>query len=53
MELGGPNDEFLLAGGLTGGGVAMLERIDGGSNLKVVARSTVPDAQIRTTFVWL
>ncbi|KZS89151.1 putative isomerase YbhE [Sistotremastrum niveocremeum HHB9708] len=53
MELGGPNNEYLIAAGLTDGGVAVFERIDGGASLKLLARNTEAVSQDRSTFIWL
>jgi len=44
-------DEFLIAGANLDGGVAVLQRIDGGRNLTVVARNE--DIANRTSFVFL
>ncbi|KAJ2920793.1 hypothetical protein H1R20_g16301, partial [Candolleomyces eurysporus] len=50
--VGTGGDEYLVASGVTGkGGVAVLKRVDGGRNLKVVARNL--EIPTRTTFVWL
>ncbi len=39
MEFGGENERYLIAGGAAGGGLAVFERITGGANLKLLARS--------------
>lgn len=50
VETGG--DEYLVASGVRGkGGVVVLKRVDGGRNLKVVAKNL--EVPTRTTFVWL
>ena len=52
MMIGGPNDEYIIAGSYAGtAGVAMFKRIEGGRNLKLVARNA--DYPTRTSFVWL
>jgi len=50
MIFGGPNDKWLVAGGVKGGGVKVFERIDGGRNLKVVAENS--DIEAPTGFLW-
>jgi hypothetical protein len=37
MAFGGPDDKWLVAGGVTEGGVKIFERVDGGKGLKVIA----------------
>lgn len=44
-------DQYLIAGANTQGGVAIFQRIDGGKNLKLVARNV--EVQNRTSFVFL
>jgi len=55
MEIGNVDqggDEFLIAGGVAGSaGVVVLQRTDGGRDLKVVARNL--EVPTRTTFIWL
>ncbi|KAH9896869.1 putative isomerase YbhE [Cubamyces lactineus] len=52
MQLGGPEKEFLIAGGVAGdGGVIMLKRTEGGRNLTLLARNT--EIPTRVGFVWL
>ncbi|KAM5533415.1 hypothetical protein V8D89_012965 [Ganoderma adspersum] len=52
MELGGPENEFLIASGVAGdGGTIMLRRTEGGRNLEILARNT--EFPTRSTFVWL
>ncbi|OCH93156.1 putative isomerase YbhE [Obba rivulosa] len=52
MQLGGPEDEFLIAGGVNGtAGVVMLRRTDGGRDLELFVRNT--ELPTRTSFVWL
>ncbi|KAG6915847.1 hypothetical protein DXG01_009606 [Tephrocybe rancida] len=50
MLFGGPNDQWLVAGGGTSGGVKVFERVDGGRNLKVVAENSKVEAL--TGFLW-
>lgn len=51
MAFGGPNSEWLVAGGTKGGGVKIFQRVEGGKNLKQVAHD--PDVQSPTGFAWL
>jgi len=55
MEIGNTDqggDEFLIAGGVAGSaGVVVLQRTEGGGNLKIVARNL--EVPTRTTFIWL
>lgn len=51
MQLGGPNLEYLIAGGFAGGGVAVFERTGNGGGLNLLARNT--DLPTRTSFVFL
>ncbi|KAG5644309.1 hypothetical protein DXG03_008727 [Asterophora parasitica] len=50
MVFGGPDDKWLVAGGVNGGGVKIFERVDGGRGLKVVAENS--DVQAPTGFLW-
>ncbi|KAI0260749.1 Lactonase, 7-bladed beta-propeller-domain-containing protein [Gloeopeniophorella convolvens] len=51
MMIGGPNDEFIVAGGVVGtGGVVVFKRTNGGASLQEVARNTV--VPTRTSFIW-
>lgn len=50
MQIGGPDDKFLIAGGSLDGGVAMFERTGDGGNLTLLATNT--DLPTRTTFVF-
>lgn len=51
MWIGGPDDEFVVAGGVVGtGGVVVFRRTEGGANLEEVARNT--DIPTRTSFVF-
>ncbi|KAI0055287.1 putative isomerase YbhE [Artomyces pyxidatus] len=51
MMFGGLNDEYIIAGGVVGtGGVVVLERTEGGANLREVVRNT--DIPTRTSFLW-
>ena len=51
MVFGGPNDKYLVAGGVDGGGVKVFERIDGGKSLQLVATNS--SIQAPTSFLWL
>ncbi|KAJ8462487.1 hypothetical protein ONZ51_g10876 [Trametes cubensis] len=52
MQLGGPEKEFLIAGGVAGdAGVIMLKRTEGGRNLTLLARNA--EIPTRASFVWL
>jgi len=51
MALGGPNLQYLIAGGYAGGGVAMFERTGNGGNLTLLARNT--DLPTRSSFVFV
>lgn len=52
MMIGGPNDEYIIAGSYAGSaGVAMFKRTEGGSNLTLIARNA--EYPTRTSFVWL
>ncbi|KAI0826617.1 putative isomerase YbhE [Trametes gibbosa] len=52
MQLGGPEKEFLIAGGVAGdAGVIVLKRTQGGRNLTILDRNL--DLPTRTSFVWL
>jgi hypothetical protein len=55
MEFGGPDDEFLAAAGVAGNGngVAIFQRVNGGSDLKLLARNNGTNAQSRSSFVWV
>lgn len=50
MHFGGPDDRWLIAGGVLGGGVKVFERVDDGQDLKEVA-SLELDAP--TGFLWI
>lgn len=51
LWIGGPDDEFVVAGGVVGtGGVVVFQRTEGGANLVEVARNT--DIPTRTSFVF-
>jgi 6-phosphogluconolactonase (cycloisomerase 2 family) len=52
MEFGGENDKYLIAGGNGGGGVVVYERVDGGKDLKLLARNWEAGSVQRTTFLW-
>lgn len=51
MAFGGPDDKWLVAGGVNGGGVKVFERVDGGRELRVVAEHK--DVEAPTGFLWL
>jgi len=51
IAFGGPNSEWLIAGGTKGGGVKIFQRVEGGKNLNQVAHD--PDVQSPTGFAWL
>ncbi|KAI0090803.1 putative isomerase YbhE [Irpex rosettiformis] len=49
MLFGGPDDRYLAAGGVLGGGVKVFERVDGGKGLKEVASV---ELEAPTGFLW-
>ena len=49
MQLFGPNEEFLIAGGYAAGGVAVFKRTGSGEGLQLLARNT--NLPTRTSFV--
>ncbi len=49
MLFGGPDEKYLVAGGVQGGGVKVFERIDGGKGLKEIASV---DLEAPTGFLW-
>lgn len=51
MAFGGPDDKYLIAGGVNGGGVKVFERVDGGKSLQLVATNN--SIQAPTAFLWL
>lgn len=52
MELGGPENEFLIASGVAGSaGTMVFKRVSGGADLQLVAQNTVIPQ--RSSFVWL
>ncbi|KDQ07996.1 hypothetical protein BOTBODRAFT_38331 [Botryobasidium botryosum FD-172 SS1] len=53
MAIGGPNNEYILAAGILGGGVVVYERINGGADLKELARLTKEGSDNVVSFVWL
>ncbi|KAF8325283.1 Lactonase, 7-bladed beta-propeller-domain-containing protein [Cantharellus anzutake] len=54
MKIGGDKGQYVIAAGLTGGGVAVFERVEGGTNLKLLARYTTPgSSESVVSFVWL
>ncbi|KAF7294515.1 putative isomerase YbhE [Mycena kentingensis (nom. inval.)] len=50
MQFGGPQDKWLIAGGVNGGGVKVFERTDGGKGLKEIANA---DVSCPTGFLWV
>ena len=52
MSFGGPDDRWLVAGGVFGGGVRVFERTEAGRNLAVVASSPIA-ADSPTGFLWV
>jgi len=50
MWFGGPEDRWLVAGGVLGSGVKMFERVDGGKSLKEVASL---ELEAPTSFLWI
>ncbi|KAH9922105.1 Lactonase, 7-bladed beta-propeller-domain-containing protein [Fomitopsis serialis] len=50
MVFGGPDDKWLMAGGVHGGGVKVFERIDGGKGLKEIASL---ELEAPTGFLWI
>ena len=51
MAFGGPDDKYLIAGGVNGGGVKVFERIEGGKSLQLIATNNSIEAP--TCFLWL
>ena len=51
MAFGGPDDEYLIAGGVNRGGVKIFERIDGGKSLRLIVTNNSVEAP--TSFLWL
>ena len=51
IAFGGPNSEWLIAGGTKGGGVKIFERVEEGKSLTQVAHD--PNVQSPTGFAWL
>lgn len=49
MQFGGPEDRWLIAGGVLGGGVKVFERVDGGKGLEEVASLGL---EAPTGFLW-
>ncbi|THH29036.1 hypothetical protein EUX98_g5153 [Antrodiella citrinella] len=49
MVFGGPDDKYLVAGGVLGGGVKVFERVDGGKGLEQIASI---DVEAPTSFLW-
>jgi 6-phosphogluconolactonase (cycloisomerase 2 family) len=51
MAIGGPNGEYIVAGGQTSGGISVFERVNGGASLSLLAN--VQGVQSPTSFVFL
>jgi 6-phosphogluconolactonase (cycloisomerase 2 family) len=51
IVFGGPDSEWLIAGGVHGNGVKVFERVDGGKGLKEVASDATIDSP--AGFVWM
>lgn len=45
--------KYIIAAGLTGGGIAVFEVVDGGANLELLARYTGAGSVEVSSFVWL
>lgn len=45
--------KYIIAAGLTGGGIAVFEVVDGGANLQLLARYTGAGSVEVSSFVWL
>jgi len=53
MAIGGVNEEYIIAAGMVGGGVAIFERVDGGRDLKLLSRLTGNGTDQVVSFAWL
>jgi len=53
MAIGGVDEEFVIAAGLTGGGVAIFQRTNGGADLQLLARYTGVGSDQISSFAWL
>ncbi|KIK70655.1 hypothetical protein GYMLUDRAFT_65871 [Collybiopsis luxurians FD-317 M1] len=51
MEFGGPDDKYLVAGGVNSGGIRIFERTEGGKNLRFVAQEA--NVKAPTGFLWV
>jgi 6-phosphogluconolactonase (cycloisomerase 2 family) len=51
MGIGGPDDKYVVVGGLISGGVKVFERMDGGKGLKAVA--AVKEVDAPSGFLWM
>ncbi|KDQ20255.1 hypothetical protein BOTBODRAFT_27670 [Botryobasidium botryosum FD-172 SS1] len=51
LAIGGPDDKYLIIGGVHGGGIKVFERTKGGASLKEVAK--LEGVEKPTGFVWL
>lgn len=51
MAFGGPEERYIVVGGAQGGGIRVLERVDGGKAFREVAKLEGVDAP--TAFLWL
>ncbi|KAG9011827.1 hypothetical protein FRB94_007553 [Tulasnella sp. JGI-2019a] len=50
--LGGANGEYIVAGGLVGGGVSVFQRINGGADLVKLANINTPDVYNSSSFLF-
>ena len=53
MYFGGGDDNYLIAGGVEGGGVKIFERVEGGKNLKEVASLSEHIVPKPACFLWV
>ncbi|KAF9503848.1 hypothetical protein BS47DRAFT_1309153 [Hydnum rufescens UP504] len=52
VSLGGEHGQYVAAAGLAGGGIAVFERVDGGADLKLLARYDGVGSEKVSSFVW-
>ncbi|KAF9507290.1 hypothetical protein BS47DRAFT_1373939 [Hydnum rufescens UP504] len=52
VSLGGEDGQYVAAAGLAGGGIAVFERVDGGADLKLLARYDGVGSEKVSSFVW-
>ncbi|KAF9516202.1 hypothetical protein BS47DRAFT_1292770 [Hydnum rufescens UP504] len=52
VSLGGEHGQYVAAAGLAGGGIAVFERVDGGTDLKLLARYDGVGSEKVSSFVW-